>query len=371
MYITPEGRDSSIPADAVSSMWNEAVCQAMWYVYTGWINFSTQHGVAIFNEFFVRISVVRVIERGSNKGSPDKKGSKRKGPRKTGLKKKRSKNDSANLELVMAVEVHPSVSVEETDHRGESGLAGLSLAPSRARPTISFADFLRGSCHENMWKHPPNSLVGESIAGVRQVDEKAMARLSAQIHLGFFLAATATPSSFKQPPIASEDPSDPHDTKSRRCRDKEDEVPPNPLAYCGTRSAGPSRAPAADPMPRTPSPHQTITDDTSHSISKASQQDCQRPSNPGCDGNFDESQDLAGQAALYDDDLQMGDSCGGPAEDDARKYLLTSNISVLLLHPSEMDALIRHMHGGSVKAPTADLHDWFLSVDPSPAPGPS
>ena len=319
MYITPEGRDSRIAADALASMWKEAVCHAMWYVYTGWINFSTQHAVAIFNEFFVRISVVQAIElRSDNKGL-NNKGSGQRGP-----DKKDSKNESPDVELVLGVEVHPSVTLSASpagsssfEEAGNSGLAGLSIAArSPARAVITFTEFLTGSRHDSMWRHPPNSLVADSIGAVRQIDEDAMARLSAQIHLGFFLAATATPSSIER--IAS------------------------------------SRRPT--------------TDGASHRSRQTSQQACHETPSHDWDGETDEGSNLAGQAAFDDDDIQLGESSGGVAECDARKYLLASKISVLLLHPMEMDALIRHMHGGSVRAPTADLHDWFLSVDPSSSP---
>ena len=490
MYITPGGRDSRIPADAVSSMWSEAVCQIMWYLYTGWINFSTQHGVAIFNEFFVRVSVIQVIELGSDNGGSDMKGSDDKGTDDKGVKKS-PKNESSNIELVFAVEVHPSVSLSN-DSAGPSSIesAGLRIdSPSPARPAMPFVDFLKGTDNRDMWEHPPNSLVSHSVAGVRQVDQEAMARLSAQIHYGFFLAATATPSSIKQVPCAPrpeswtsahvrmnaagaaeaaltkqevgerrhrkasgrerqlqmkleqskleplyeseaqselepqaqeleleinnaiaglhldlepvsgpgagsgvsaqsesesrsepelesdsesdsepEDPSDPDYKQPRRRRDKEDEDPPDPAARRETRGAARSRALATGPTTTNPSSRHNSSGDTSHSSGQTSQQDCQENTSPVCDENFDDSQHSASQAAFDDDDLQMGDSCGGPAEDDARKYLLASNVSVLLLHPSEMDALIHHMHGGSVRAPTADLHDWFLSVDPFSPP---
>ena len=260
-YITFEGRDTNLPADAFSCTWLEAVCETMWYVYAGSVLSSAEHGIAIFNEYFVRILMIK----------------------------------DAVGKNVMAVEVHPSVT--------------LIAAQTAARPVLPFRDFLIDPPHNIMWQHPPNSLFTYPAGAVRRADEEAFARLSAFIHLGFFLAATATPPSLGNTANVS---------------------------LTGT--------------------HEDSLQGFQVTLDKTHDED---PSG---------SPDLPGQDALDHDALEMGDSSSNSADNDPRKGLLVANVPVLLLHPFEMDALIHRMHGGLVRAPSADLRDWFLSVDPSPPP---
>ena len=269
-YITFDGRDTKLPADAFSCIWLEAVCEAMWYVYAGSILSSTRHGIAIFNEYFVRIIMIK----------------------------------DAVGKNVLAVEAHPAVA--------------LAAAHTPSRPVISFQDFLACSHHDNMWQHPPNPLFAYSAAGVRHADDDAFARLSAFIHLGFFLAATAMPTS-------------PDDTT--------DDSPH-----------------IIDANPHHANPHQ----------GRQVIWGQEREDNPsGSPGDNPGSPDLHDQDDIEGDDSEMCDSSGDSTRDNPCEYLLVANVSVLLLHPSEMDALTRHTHSGSVRAPSADLHDWFLWVESS------
>ena len=171
-YITPDGRNTQLSHEALRHVWSEALYQTMWNVYTGYILSRTVHGVAWFNEFFVRVAWIP----GDTTG-----------------------------EGTMAVEIDeavgsdalypPSARSANTPTRApdaqlkEQG-GELDDLPTRARPAIEFEAFCNLKTTEALWAHPPNS-VATTFKGKRCVSFEGVDRLSAMIMLGLYLAGIA------------------------------------------------------------------------------------------------------------------------------------------------------------------------------------
>ena len=401
-YITSDGRDTRIPRNAFGYMWKQGLYQTMWYVYSGHILSSTRHGVVLFNEFFGRVTMIP-------HGAGDQ------GVLAVEIHPGMDMPDSSAT---------PSTDSDQKDPTTDLGthLSALSInAIAHARPVISFAEFIQDG--QDHWQHPPNSLCRGTVGGVRKADQDAIDRLSALIYTGIYLAGTSNSPSVGNPHAASAHTSlyeteiqdvyvDPQaaaqvDTTRRaakddieRCRSalnskvdglkNKSQASPDAVSSPTSRRKDEDDDPSGGPPsdwrkafsqqrnsgPQTSSTSQGASNSNNGTVSnKTTHQgtgDCsQRDLNP-CGGSprdcrepVNQDSALSESAIVYNDEVKFGESCGGSPGPDPRELLLAADVSILPLRPNEMDALLKQMYQGSVRAPSADLHDWFLCVEPS------